>query len=1041
MGKSKAPSGLSISRNGTKFTCSWKQPTHKYGDGQNFAYTWSKWPGTSVSVTKTQKSVELNLGLGNFYPYAGKSTTSNVWFRVRGNTAKYTTGSGKKKETHSPSMSDWSPKAFPVYAPYAPTVSAEVDTWPTTKFSWSVLTSASDSYWFTRVEYTSVLVVDSNITDGAKINWSVTVPGSTRYNSTSGSASSSINIKEDSGMLADGRSYTRWFRCRSQGPGGASAWRYTKHVYALPNQCSITRWEVTPSKSVSGYNAKVWFDSPFAASRPLADAVVEYAIDTPDADMECPAGASWTEGAKVNAKDGTSGAIFSIDSLIGLDQCLFVRVNANYDERTTYGTPVTVDVGKLTTPTITNVTTDSGTHKATITATNNSSVPDSFLVVRYMDDEDPDGFDIAIIPHGSSQVIGVQCPEWTNAPRFGVYAAAPGGCYEVTTRDDGVGSYAVTPAMKSDMDTDGGIIPEAPAVVTATPVMPSGTIRTTWEWSWADADTAELSWADHADAWESTNEPQTYNVSRMYASAWNISGLETGKKWYIRVRLIKTTAEGQAFGAYSETMTVDLSSAPLVPLLTLSAGIIPPGGQVTANWVYSTTDGTAQSFAEIAQVVDSGESDSDGDGGFVYIPIAQVQTAQYVTLDADELGWEAGDSIDLVVRVTSKSGQNSDGWSDPRTIIVAEPPTCTITTTSLEPVTITTTDEEGDPVTETVTALTEMPFTCTVTGAGDSGVTAIAIERLAAYHVDRPDETDYNGFEGETIAIDSHVGEDGFTVGLEDLIGHLDDGAWYRLVATVTDGMGQSASAYVDFEVLWDHQASAPEATVTIDEEYRIAVMTPTAPLDADPTDVCDIYRLSIDRPQLVYDGAEFGTTYVDPYPAIGQYGGYRFVTRTANGDVTTPDGSFAWVDTDDSLTTRYNIFEFDDGEVLLDLDVDISNQWRKDFKETQYLGGSVQGDWNKAVSRTATVSGTAIPGRDDDVIEAVRRLADNAGICHVRTKDGSSYAADIQVSEKYNYASGLKTYEYTMAITRVEPEELDGMTLADWQDVHEESE
>ena len=100
-----------------------------------------------------------------------------------------------------------------------------------------------------------------------------------------------------------------------------------------------------------------------------------------------------------------------------------------------------------------------------------------------------------------------------------------------------------------------------------------------------------------------------------------------------------------------------------------------------------------------------------------------------------------------------------------------------------------------------------------------------------------------------------------------------------------------------------------------------------------------------------------------------------------------------------------------------------------------------MQGDGNKAVSRTATVSGTAIPGRDDDVIEAVRRLADNAGICHVRTKDGSSYAADVQVSEKYNYASGLKTYEYTLAITRVEPEELEGMTLADWQDVHEESE
>ena len=1037
MAKSAAPSGLSISRKNASFTCKWKQPTKKYGNGQDFQYQTNSKTWKSVSIGKTTTSKALSIPTSGFYPNAGKKKVSTIKFRVRGNTAKYT----KNNKPVNPTMSAWSTKSMPIKAPKAPKLTKEIETWPEVKFSWKVATSASDKYWFTRVQYTSVLVMDSSVKDGAKIDWSTTVDGSTRYDSTSPSSDSYLPVLDDSDMLADGHSYTRWFRCRSQGPAGASAWKYSKHVYAMPNQCTITKHDVTASQSVSGYNVKVWFDSPFAEDRPLAEAIVEYAIDTPDADMECPDGASWTEGAKIKAKDGTSGAIFSIDSLIGLDQCLFVRVNANYDERTTYGTPEVVDVGKLTAPTITNVTTDSATHKATITATNNSSVPDSFMVVRYMDDEDPDGFDIAIIPHGQTQAVGVQCPEWTNTPKFGVYAAAPAGCYEVTTRDDGVGSYAVSPTMSSDMDTEGGIIPEAPATVTATPVMPSGTIRVTWKWSWADADTAELSWADHADAWESTNEPQTYDVSRMYASAWNISGLETGKKWYIRVRLIKSTAEGRAYGAYSDTMTVDLSSAPLVPVLTLSEGIIPPGGQVTANWVYSTTDGTAQSFAEITQVVDSGESDSDGDGGFVYIPIAQVQTAQYVTLDADELGWEAGDSIDLVVRVTSASGQDSDGWSDPRTVIVAEPPTCTITVTSLDTVTVTTTDEEGDPVTDTVTALTEMPFTCTVTGAGDSGVTAIAIERLAAYHVERPDETDYNGFEGETVAVDSHVGEDGFTVELTDLIGHLDDGAWYTLVATVTDGMGQSASASIDFEVLWDHQASAPEATVTIDNEYLIAVLTPTAPLDADPTDVCDIYRLSIDRPQLVYEGAEFGTTYVDPYPAIGEYGGYRFVTRTENGDVTTPDGSFAWLDTDDSLTTRYNIFEFDDGQVMLDLDVDISNQWRKDFKETQYLGGSVQGDWNKAVSRTATVSGTAIPGRDDDVIESVRRLADNAGICHVRTKDGSSYAADVQVSEKYNYASGLKTYEYTMAITRVEPEELDGMTLTEWQNVHEESE
>ena len=1025
MGKSTAPSGLTITRKGEKFTFKWKIPKAKYADGQGFQYkTNGSW--NNVTIGKTTTSKAITIGKSNFYPNSGKKTVGSIKFRVRGNTG------GKDK-----GMSAWSDKSFDIKKPSKPSATKEVLTWPQVKFGWSVTVKDDDKLWFTRVEYTSVLVKDSNVTDGSKINWSASV--GERIDTTSTSNASSITVTDDSSQLNDGHSYTRWFRVRAQGPAGATEYAYAKHVYAMANQCTVTKCLVTPSQSTSGYTAKVWFNSPFAASRPISEAKVEYALATPAAGMVCPDGASWTEAATVKVKDGTSGALFSIDSLVGLDQVVFVRVNAEYDGRTTYGEPYAVDVGKLTAPTITEVTTNAGTHTATIKATNNSSVPDSFLVVRYMDADDPDGFDIAIIPHGQTQVVGVQCPVWASAPRFGVYAVAPGGCYEETEREDGIGSYAIDAQMVSDLVTDGGSIPEAPGNVTAVPTTPSGTIRCTWEWSWDDADSAELSWADHEDAWESTDAPQTFIVSRMYASAWNISNLETGKKWYVRIRLIKTTADGQTFGAYSDVLVVDLSSAPLVPVLTLSEAIIKPDGQVTASWVYSTTDGTAQSFAEIAEVIE----DEYNPGEFLYIPIAQTETQQYITLDAMEQGWIAGESIDLAVRVTSGSGHESDGWSDPRTIIVAEPPACTITETSLDTVEFETTDEEDQPVIQEILALTEMPFTATVTGAGDSGRTEIAIERAEAYHVDRPDETDYNGFEGETVAKDNHEGESAFTIDVEDLIGHLDDGASYRLVATVTDGLGQTASASVEFMVLWDHQAGAPTAAVTIDRDDMVAILTPTAPQDAEQTDVCDIYRMSIDRPQLIYSGAKFGEQYVDPYPAIGRYGGHRFVTRTANGDVTTPDGSFAWVDTDeadgDRLDTRYNIFEFEDGSAPLELDVEISSQWKKDFKETQYLGGSVKGDWNKAVSRTITVSGVAIPDRDDDLIKTMRRLADRAGICHVRTKDGSSYTADVQVSDKYSYANTIPQYEYSLTITRIQPEELDGMTLEEWQEVHDE--
>ena len=51
--------------------------------------------------------------------------------------------------------------------------------------------------------------------------------------------------------------------------------------------------------------------------------------------------------------------------------------------------------------------------------------------------------------------------------------------------------------------------------------------------------------------------------------------------------------------------------------------------------------------------------------------------------------------------------------------------------------------------------------------------------------MERPDETDFNGFEGETIYIFSQTGEAPVQINKEDLIGTLDDGASYRLIATV----------------------------------------------------------------------------------------------------------------------------------------------------------------------------------------------------------------------------------------------------------------
>jgi hypothetical protein len=1017
--KTKKPTGLSLSRNGAVFTGAWKIADADYGDGQSMAYrlkvnnAWSKWIAIS-GLKKTTTSKAFTVAMSGYSPFKANTFLSNVEFRVRGNRKKY---KNKKDKQISPKVSDWSSKGFAITVPRKPSLTATLSSSHSniTTFAWSVETSLTDAQWTYDLQYETRLVANCTETNGDNA-WKLTSVASTSGTTTS--MKSSIDITEDTTRLASG-SFTRWMRIRARGPAGASGWTYAKHVYAQPKAATGTKASATETSS--GLVVKGEWTAPSNAANPIGSTTVQYTITTPVAGLKCPSGASWTDAnvsADTSGKDATS---FLVGQTIDEDECLFMRVNTKWDGNTTYGTPTLARVGRLKKPSGLSVSVGDTTYRATITVTNNSSVPDSFLVIVYSTGTDTVGQAIGIVPHGHTGAT-IQCPAWdSSAPKsFSVYAAQ--GNFYATDDGDGVTTYAVSANMTSERITDGGSVPLAPASVAVALTDTPGTVRVTFDWTWAGAHSAELSWADHADAWESTDEPTTYVISNLHAARWNISGLETGKTWYIRVRLLGGTNDDVTYGAYSDIKSIDLSSAPAVTEMHLQAGTITYNSGMTAAWSYVTTDGTPQAHAEIAEVV-NGE----------YIPIGHTDTAQHITINAEEVGWAAGETHFICVNVTSASG-NQSGWTDPVPITVVEPLIVAIASDSLEVKAIVT-----DDTTRTVNALTEMPLTIRVTGAGQGGTTTIAIERADTYQVDKPDETDRYCFEGETIALATQIGEGEVEITNDMLFGSLDDGAKYRIVATISDSLGQRDTVTKDFEVYWTHQAIAPTATVTIDSDQLIAKLTPVKPSGAAATDVCDIYRLSVDKPVLIYPGASFGTTYVDPYPAIGEFGGYRFVTRTANGDYITEDNELAWVDVESGFDVNYNIIDFGSGRVELLYEIDVSNSWKKDFRETKYLGGSVQGDWNPAVSRSSSVAAVAITAEDQDTIEAMRRLAVWPGICHVRTKDGSSYAADVQVKEDYKQADAQRIVRFGLTITRVDTEDYDGMTLAEWQETQGE--
>ena len=1009
----KKPTGTEIKRSGNKFTLSWKRKANYTAQQLKWRYSQNgKWSDyTSVSITNTATSKNITLTWSDFYPT--KSAIHKLQFSVR----------GKKS-----GWSSWATEEIVFEHPDEPTVTAELSSTHTniTDFQWTFETDTTDLKPFANVEWEAVLQ-DGYSESGIKAiaNWSTLDD----YRSgTSSNATDTISITESSANIQDGiavknGSHTRWFRCRTRGAAGASDWRYAKHVYANPQKAIITQTQAIPTSSGTLVNVN-WEVDDGNNAYPIDAVTVRYSLAVPASGLAFPAGGSWTDANVSDDRGKVGAASFEVGTALDKDECLFVQVNTEHDTFTTYGTPTIVRYGELTAPSGLSVSTNDTTYKATVSvSTFGSAVPDSFLAVKYCTAKNPEGIVLGIIAHGQSSVT-VQCPNWTGIQKsFTVYAVQ--GSYTTST-SSGITQYRINPNMISASLNSGGSVPVAPTGVSVTATDIVGTVQVRWDWSWADANAAEISWADHADAWESTNPPNTYEVTTIHASQWNISDLETGVTWYVRVRLIDRDGDNETYGAYSDIQTIDLSSAPTTPILRLSAGVIPANGMTTATWAYITNDGTQQMYAEICEATYVSNTLTYGS------KIASTKTAQHIDIYAEDVGWQAGTVHYLCLRVKSASGKLSDSWSDPVPVIIAEPLTASISSTSL-----TTGSETVDGTTRTFVALDKLPLTVTVSGAGDADSVTVAIERKTDYFLDRPDETEFVGYKGETVAIERRSGSGTVTFTRSGLLGMLDDGALYTIVATINDTLGQSDTAILDFEVAWDHQALVP--TANISNYQDVMLITPVAPTGTVTGDTCDIYRLSADKPQLIVEDAAWGTQYVDPYPTIGNYGGYRIVFKSKYGDYITASNELAWTDYGKDEGVYYytpdTIIDFGDYTAKVKIDMTFSGEWEKDFKETRYLGGSITGDWNKAVGRTGSVKSTTIRYMDVDTIRDLHRLAEYTGICHVRMPDGSNFHANVNVSMDNDYGNAPRTTECTLNITRIDGEGLDGLTYADWSE------
>lgn len=1031
--------GLSISRTGGKFTASWKikcakMKTQKWRWRTHNGSRWSGWTTQKIGDKTTEKSLTL----------ANTGTFTKVQVQTQ--------ALRRDTDNINYTASEWkdSSAVYTITAPSAPTLEVEYNSANSTTFTWSA--GDSGTGWYRCCYYRTF--------NG--YSWSAwAVAGTTSYTYTDNMS---------------GR--TRAFAIYAVGPAGSSG-TVTQNHYIGPAPSATWSGNKVSCAEKSSYYQMTYSISLSASTLTVDSIIPQYYIGKPTANMECPSDASWTNGTTYTYNNGTTSYALSITTseVIGADECLWARVRTTHDSIDSFSPAHRVLTGSLVAPIaeVSMGTISASGFSVTINITDKGTDVDGTYSQVYLEKGSATGENhyilIGTIPDGTATRTITSNIDLTNEEAFGIHirnVTADG-----SSMKSGYYNYATT-------------MPSEPLLTSVDPTTVSGKVYLTWTNRWRAASGVIIAWTDDPDNWMSNDDPETYELSEI-VSNWFITGLETGKVWYFRVRSVRTIDDSTTLSPWSNEVSIDLSAAPVTPALYLSSDVIREDGMVTAYWSYASTDGTAQISANVVQATRTNNTWTYSE------PVGTATSAQHIDIYAKDHGWTNGTTVYLALQTGSGSGGISD-YSIPIPLVIAAEPTVSITNTSLantetvteyfvgdgstrtftctntlsaaptvtvngttrsatysgDVVTVSSAPANGSEVAITYTTaaskiLTTLPLSVTV-AATNAATLSLAIERANDYPLMRPDDTTTDGAKGETIYINTIAANSTNTVSIdtEQLIGRLDDGALYNIVASVADEYGQTADAEpIPFKVHWDHQAEAPTATFITDSDRYIARITPIAPESYQTGDTCDIYRLSSDQPELIISGGTFGTEYVDPYPAFGQNSGYKVVTVTKYGDYITDDNTFAEYDTLENEEASYNqidpqmmVIDFGGEQVELPYNITLANSWQKDFKRTSYLGGHVTGDFNRAVTRDLSASTVLARNLDEETAVIMRGLASYAGICHVRTPEGSSFTADVQVSEDRAFDSGVISYD--LKIQKIDTEGFDGMTYAEWSELND---
>lgn len=536
-----------------------------------------------------------------------------------------------------------------------------------------------------------------------------------------------------------------------------------------------------------------------------------------------------------------------------------------------------------------------------------------------------------------------------------------------------------------------------------------GSVMARLAWNDDGSDTTQISWSEFEDAWESTEQPDSCDVTWEdesdiptgydHAATVSIRGLEERMQYYARARRARTKTDPEAFGGWcypdKSLYPVSTATAPDEVVLAVPA-TVERGCGIDCSWTFNGSEQTGWELAFLDDGVRKVLVSGEGPAGATVVPADLVSDM---------------DSVMLSVSVTTGGDWASSDWLP---VSIEDAPELAVSVPGL---------------------LTEQPLQIVLTSTSPRADVVVYVTSRGVFSA-RPD--------GESVQADGDVVwaeslspawvADGnlWTAPVTPPTICLHDGATYDVTAVATDTktLLSSEKAAASFAVSWSHKASepSPSTTVEADRSTLAARITPAAPSGAAETDLVDVYRYTPDGAYPIATDVPFGYSVTDRFAPFssGTELGYRLCTRTKDGDL-------AWADYPYELSHTSMRFDFGEQHLELPYNIVTSDSWQKSFELREHMDGTRAGYWNPGATRSGALSTDIIKMESAEARSLLAELAKHAGPCFVRTPNGCAYPANVEV-ESYGLTFDSVSVPVSLKATEVAMTDAFAISPSDWE-------